>query len=83
MAGKKKDFSELHKAIINELTGAEKARSELHAALVPKFKALTLGQLSTQLKALADEGKLVMSGERRTAKYTVAKPKTVSRAKSK
>ena len=83
MAGKKKDFSELHKAIINELTGAEKARSELHAALVPKFKALTLGQLSTQLKALADEGKLVMSGERRTAKYTVAKPKTVKSAKFK
>ena len=83
MAGKKKDFSELHKAIINELTGAEKARSELHAALVPKFKALTLGQLSTQLKALTDEGKLVMTGERRTAKYTVAKSKTVSRAKSK
>ena len=86
MAGKKKDFSELHKAIINELTGAEKARGELHAALVTsnaKFKALTLGQLSTQLKALADEGKLVMSGERRTAKYTVAKSKTVSRAKSK
>ena len=86
MAGKKKDFSELHKAIINELTGAEKARGELHAALVAssnEFKALTLGQLSTQLKALADEGKLVMSGERRTAKYTVAKSKTVSRAKSK
>jgi hypothetical protein len=35
VAGKKKDFSELHKAIINELTGAEKARSELHAALAP------------------------------------------------
>ena len=83
MAGKKKDFSELHKAIINELTGAEKARGELHAALVPKFKALTLGQLSTQLKALTDEGKLVMSGERRTAKYTVAKPKTVKSAKFK
>ena len=86
MAGKKKDFSELHKAIINELTGAEKARGELHAALIAsnaKFKALTLGQLSTQLKALVDEGKLVMSGERRTAKYTVAKPKTVKSAKSK
>ena len=83
MAGKKKDFSELHKAIINELTGAEKARGELHVALVPKFKTLTLGQLSTQLKALTDEGKLVMTGERRTAKYTVAKSKTVSRAKSK
>ena len=79
MAGKKKDFSELHKAIINELTGAEKARSELHVALVAssnKFKALTLGQLSTQLKALADEGKLVMSGERRTAKYTVSRAKS-------
>ena len=83
MAGKKKDFSELHKAIINELTGVERARGELHIALMNKFKALTLGQLSTQLKALADEGKLVMSGERRTAKYTVAKSKTVSRAKSK
>lgn len=86
MAGKKKDFSELHKAIINELTGVERARGELHAALVAssnKFKTLTLGQLSTQLKALADEGKLVMSGERRTAKYTVAKPKTVKSAKSK
>jgi len=83
VAGKKKDFSELHKAIINELTGAEKARGELHVALVPKFKTLTLGQLSTQLKALTDEGKLVMTGERRTAKYTVAKSKTVSRAKSK
>lgn len=76
MAGKKKDFSELHKAIINELTGVEKARSELHAALVPKFKALTPGQLSTQLKALTDEGKLVMSGERRTAKYTVSRAKS-------
>jgi hypothetical protein len=86
VAGKKKDFSELHKAIINELTGVERARSELHAALVTssaKFKALTLGQLSTQLKALTDEGKLVMSGERRTAKYTVAKSKTVKPAKSK
>ena len=75
MAGKKKDFSELHNGIINELTGAEKARSELHAALVTssaKFKTLTLGQLSTQLKALTDEGKLIMTGERRTAKYTVA-----------
>ena len=83
MAGKKKDYSELHKGIITELTGAEKARSELHVALVAKFKALTLGQLSTQLKALTDEGKLVMSGERRTAKYTVAKSKTVKSAKSK
>ena len=86
MAGKKKDFSELHKAIINELTGAEKARSELHAALVAssnKFKALTLGQLSTQLKALTDEGKLIMTGERRTAKYTVAKSKTAKPTKSK
>lgn len=78
MAGKKKDFSELHKAIINELTGVERARGELHAALVTssaKFKALTLGQLSTQLKALTDEGKLVMTGERRTAKYTVSRAK--------
>ena len=83
MAGKKKDYSELHKGIITELTGAEKARSELHVALVAKFKALTLGQLSTQLKALTDEGKLVMSGERRTAKYTAAKSKTVKPAKSK
>ena len=83
MAGKKKDYSELHKGIITELTGAEKARSELHVALVAKFKALTLGQLSTQLKALTDEGKLVMSGERRTAKYTVAKSKTVKPVKSK
>ena len=83
MARKKKDYSELHKGIINELTGAEKARSELHGALVTKFKALTLGQLSTQLKALTDEGKLVMSGERRTAKYTVAKSKTVKPAKTK
>ena len=83
MAGKKKDFSELHKAIINELTGVERARGELHAALVPKFKALTLGQLSTQLKALADEGKLIMTGERRTAKYTVAKSKTAKPTKSK
>jgi len=83
VAGKKKDYSELHKGIITELTGAEKARSELHVALVAKFKALTLGQLSTQLKALTDEGKLVMSGERRTAKYTVAKSKTVKPAKSK
>ena len=83
MAGKKKDYSELHKGIITELTGAEKARSELHVALVAKFKTLTLGQLSTQLKALTDEGKLVMSGERRTAKYTVAKSKTVKPAKSK
>ena len=79
MAGKKKDYSELHKGIITELTGAEKARSELHVALVAKFKTLTLGQLSTQLKALTDEGKLVMTGERRTAKYTVA----TARAKSK
>lgn len=83
MAGKKKDFSELHKAIINELTGAEKARSELHAALINKFKTLTLGQLSTQLKALTDEGKLVMNGKRRTAKYTVAKAKTNKPTKSK
>ena len=86
MAGKKKDFSELHNGIITELTGVEKSRGELHVALVAssnKFKALTLGQLSTQLKALADEGKLVMSGERRTAKYTVAKPKTVKSAKFK
>ena len=83
MAGKKKDYSELHKGIITELTGAEKARSELHVALVAKFKTLTLGQLSTQLKALTDEGKLVMSGERRTAKYTVAKSKTVKPAKTK
>ena len=83
MAGKKKDFSELHKAIINELTGVERARGELHAALVPKFKTLTLGQLSTQLKALTDEGKLVMTGERRTAKYTVTKSKTVKPTKSK
>lgn len=82
MAGKKKDYSELHKSIITELTGAEKARSELHTALVAKFKALTLGQLSTQLKALTDEGKLVMSGERRTAKYTVAKSKTIKPAKT-
>ena len=79
MAGKKKDFNELHKAIVKELSGAEKARSELHGALVAKFKTLTLGQLSTQLKALTDEGKLVMTGERRTAKYTVA----TARAKSK
>ena len=71
MAGKKKDHNELHKGIINELTGAEKARSELHGALVAKFKALT------------DEGKLVMSGERRTAKYTVAKSRTVKPSKSK
>lgn len=83
MAGKKKDFSELHKAIIKELSGTEKARSELHAALVAKFKALTLGQLSTQLKALTDEGKLIMTGERRTAKYTVAKSKTVKPTKPK
>lgn len=76
MAGKKKDFSELHKAIIKELSGTEKARSELHGALVAKFKTLTLGQLSTQLKALTDEGKLVMSGERRTAKYTVSRAKS-------
>lgn len=82
MAGKKKDYTELHKGIITELTGAEKARSELHGALVAKFETLTLGQLSTQLKALADEGKLVMTGERRTAKYTVAKSKTVKPAKS-
>lgn len=82
MAGKKKDHNELHKGIINELTGAEKARSELHGTLVAKFKTLTLGQLSTQLKALTDEGKLVMTGERRTAKYTVAKSKTVKPAKS-
>ena len=82
MAGKKKDYTELHKGIITELTGAEKARSELHGALVAKFKTLTLGQLSTQLKALTDEGKLVMTGERRTAKYTVAKSKTVKPAKS-
>ena len=33
MAGKKKDHNELHKGIINELTGAEKARSELHGTL--------------------------------------------------
>ena len=79
MAGKKKDFSELHMAIIKELSGAEKARSELHRALVAKFKTLTLGQLSTQLKALTDEGKLVMTGERRTAKYAVA----AARSKSK
>jgi hypothetical protein len=58
VAGKKKDFSELHNGIINELTGVERARGELHVALVPKFKTLTLGQLSTQLKALTDEGKL-------------------------
>lgn len=83
MAGKKKDHNELHKGIINELTGVEKARSELHGALVAKFETLTLGQLSTQLKALTDEGKLVMTGERRTAKYTVAKSKTVKPAKSK
>jgi hypothetical protein len=83
VAGKKKDYSELHKGIITELTGVEKARSELHVALVAKFKTLTLGQLSTQLKALTDEGKLVMSGERRTAKYTVAKSKTVKPSKSK
>ena len=79
-------FRSLHNGIITELTGVEKARGELHAALVAssnKFKALTLGQLSTQLKALADEGKLVMSGERRTAKYTVAKPKTTKPTKSK
>lgn len=83
MAGKKKDFSELHNGIITELTGVERARGELHVALVPKFKTLTLGQLSTQLKALTDEGKLVMSGERRTAKYTVAKTKTVKPTKFK
>lgn len=83
MAGKKKDFSELQKAIINELTGVEKSRGELHVALVPKFKTLTLGKLSTQLKALTDEGKLIMTGERRTAKYTVAKSKTTKPTKSK
>ena len=82
MAGKKKDHTELHKGIITELTGAEKARSELHGALVAKFETLTLGQLSTQLKALTDEGKLVMTGERRTVKYTVAKSKTVKPSKS-
>ena len=76
MAGKKKDFSELHKAIVKELTGAEKARSELHGVLVAKFKMLTPGQLSTQLKALTDEGKLVMTGKRRTAKYTVSRAKS-------
>ena len=86
MAGKKKDFSELHNGIITELTGVERARGELHVALVAssnKFKTLTLGQLSTQLKALTDEGKLVMTGERRTAKYTVAKSKTAKPTKSK
>ena len=83
MAGKKKDFSELHNGIINELTGVEKSRGELHVALVPKFKTLTLGKLSTQLKALTDEGKLIMTGERRTAKYTVAKSKTAKPTKSK
>lgn len=83
MAGKKKDFSELHNGIITELTGVEKSRGELHVALINKFKTLTLGQLSTQLKALTDEGKLVMTGERRTAKYTVAKSKTVKPTKSK
>lgn len=83
MAGKKKDFSELHNGIITELTGVEKSRGELHVALVPKFKTLTLGQLSTQLKALTDEGKLIMTGERRTAKYTVAKSKTAKPTKSK
>ena len=83
MAGKKKDFSELHNGIIAELTGVEKSRGELHVALVPKFKTLTLGQLSTQLKALTDEGKLIMTGERRTAKYTVAKSKTAKPTKSK
>ena len=49
MAGKKKDFSELHNGIITELTGVERARGELHVALINKFKTLTLGQLSTQL----------------------------------
>lgn len=74
MAGKKKDFSDLHGAIIKELTGASAGRGDLHKALTATtHMKLTLGQLSSQLKALCDEGKIIMTGERRTAKYSVAK----------
>jgi len=74
VAGKKKDFSDLHNAIIKELTNASAGRGDLYKALTATTdKKLTLGQLSSQLKALLDEGKLVMTGERRTAKYSVAK----------
>lgn len=80
MAGKKKDFSDLHGAIIKELTGSSAAlsgpmgRGDLHKALTATTdKKLTLGQLSSQLKALCDEGKIIMTGERRTARYQIAK----------
>lgn len=73
MAGKKKDFSDLHGAIIKELTKASAGRGDLHKALTTTTHTkLTLGQLSSQLKALCDEGKIIMTGERRTAKYFVA-----------